>query len=353
MNGDMLSNGTVTGVNFVGGLIGNHTYGNDIHNSYSRCTVIGTNSVGGLFGNCSQYVEKSYAAGAVTGTSNVGGLCGSSVWGIQDDCFWDIDATGQSVSAGGGIGKTTAEMKTKSTFTAAGWDFTTIWAISPTYNNGYPNLDGVIGPPAVTTLPATGILATQATLNGNLTDDGGEMCDCGFEWGLTPLYGNTTSTTPHNTGDNFAKTIIGLTPNTIYHFRTFATNSAGTSHGADATFTTLVAIPVVASLPATAAVNHAAMSGNLTYDGGEACDCGFEWGLTPLYGNLTPTTSQKTGDNFAQFINGLTAGTTYHFRALATNSIGTVHGADTTFVVVTIISSGGGIAHKMIAAGRI
>ena len=37
--------------------------------------------------------------------------------------------------------------------------------------------------PVVTTDPATGITADQATLNGTLDDDGGEACDCGFEWG--------------------------------------------------------------------------------------------------------------------------------------------------------------------------
>jgi len=36
--------------------------------------------------------------------------------------FWDIQTSGQTISAGG-TGKTTAEMKTRSTFTDAGWDF--------------------------------------------------------------------------------------------------------------------------------------------------------------------------------------------------------------------------------------
>ncbi|HNS18988.1 MAG TPA: hypothetical protein PKH24_00740 [Sedimentisphaerales bacterium] len=36
--------------------------------------------------------------------------------------FWDIETSGQSTSAGG-IGKTTAEMQTVSTFLDAGWDF--------------------------------------------------------------------------------------------------------------------------------------------------------------------------------------------------------------------------------------
>jgi hypothetical protein len=79
-------------------------------------------------------------------------------------------------------------------------------------------------------------MAHQATLNGNLTDDGGESCDCGFEWGLTIAYGNTTPTTSQITGDNFSQVITGLTSGTVYHFRAFATNSVGTSYGNDEAF---------------------------------------------------------------------------------------------------------------------
>jgi len=48
--------------------------------------------------------------------------------GTTTDSFWDTNTSGQSWSAGG-TGKTTVEMKTKSTFTDAGWNFVTIWDI--------------------------------------------------------------------------------------------------------------------------------------------------------------------------------------------------------------------------------
>jgi len=44
------------------------------------------------------------------------------------------------------------------------------------------NLDLIITAPSVTTDPATGRGAIAATINGTLDDDGGEACDCGFEW---------------------------------------------------------------------------------------------------------------------------------------------------------------------------
>ncbi|MBA7642400.1 hypothetical protein ES703_50093 [subsurface metagenome] len=121
-----------------------------------------------------------------------------------------------------------------------------------------PNSDGflvTIGelPEAstVTTDPATVIAALSATLNGTLDDDGGEACDCGFEWGETVAYGNTTPTQSRTTGQTFTQGISGLNPGQTYHFRAFATNAAGTSYGADRTFRTLVATPSVTTDPAT------------------------------------------------------------------------------------------------------
>jgi hypothetical protein len=51
-------------------------------------------------------------------------------WGVGVAAsFWDVNTSGQTTSAGGGTGKTTAEMKTLSTFTSAGWDFTSVWVL--------------------------------------------------------------------------------------------------------------------------------------------------------------------------------------------------------------------------------
>ncbi len=97
-------------------------------------------------------------------------------------------------------------------------------------------------PPAVTTNPATELGAIAATLNGTLDDDGGEACECGFEFGLDTGYGTITATESKTTGQTFSQVIGGLVPNTTYHFRAFATNSSGTGYGADRTFTTALII---------------------------------------------------------------------------------------------------------------
>jgi hypothetical protein len=158
---------------YVGGLVGLNggsidrcnTTGPVIGNSYSTGGLIGGNGgvvtgcssagmvkglfdVGGLAGSNSGTIRASYATGAVQGDLGNGGLVG---WNYQHgmilccfasgavskgsglvgyrwndattiSSFWDIQTTGKSGSVGG-IGKTTAEMKTLGTFTSAGWDF--------------------------------------------------------------------------------------------------------------------------------------------------------------------------------------------------------------------------------------
>jgi len=201
--------------------------------------------------------------------------------------------------------------------------------------------------PTVTTDPASAVSAIAATLNGTLDDDGGLACDCGFEWGETIAYGNTTPTQSRTTGQTFAQTISGLDPAKTYHFRTFATNAGGTSYGVDRTFTTLIAVPTVTTDPASALSAIAAtLNGTLDDDGGEACDCGFEWGLDIGYGTITPTESKTTGETFSQVIGGLFPGTTYHFRAFATNSVGTSYGADRSFASAQVISRSYALARR-------
>lgn len=95
----------------------------------------------------------------------------------------------------------------------------------------------IITAPTVTTDLATNPDSANSYLNGILSNDGGEACDCGFQWGLTDAYGNTTSTVSRTTGQGFALLITGLTANTVYHFRAFATNTAGTAYGSDVAFT--------------------------------------------------------------------------------------------------------------------
>jgi len=133
-----------TGGKCVGGLVGLNS-GGTITNSYSSGTVSSTNfAVGGLLGINQENgtVSSCYSTGRVLGGIGktgpiAGGLVGTMLYGMITASFWDIETSGLNKSAGG-TGKTTAEMKTMSTFINAGWDFVNIWDICEGTN--YPRL---------------------------------------------------------------------------------------------------------------------------------------------------------------------------------------------------------------------
>jgi len=116
--------GTVSG-SIAGGLAGQNDSGN-ISNCYATGVVVGGSYVGGLVGNdYDGSISNCYSTGAVSGgpPGLVGGLVGYNEYGgVAASNFWDVNTSGQTTSHGG-TGKTTAEMKTLSTFTSAGWDF--------------------------------------------------------------------------------------------------------------------------------------------------------------------------------------------------------------------------------------
>ena len=94
--------------------------------------------------------------------------------------------------------------------------------------------------------------------------------------------------------------------------------------------------PQVFTGPATGMeIESATLNGILNDDGGMDCECWFEWGLDTSYGDMTTPTSKTTGEKFLHVLDGLLPGTTYHFRAVASNIFGTSHGADRKFRTIT------------------
>jgi hypothetical protein len=100
--------------------------------------------------------------------------------------------------------------------------------------------------PLATTLAATGIGASFATLNGTVNANGQSTTDW-FEIGTGTSYGTIINATPGTvTGNSVTPvtgTVSGLAPNSTYHFRCVAQNIGGTTNGADMVFTTICPIP--------------------------------------------------------------------------------------------------------------
>ncbi len=193
--------------------------------------------------------------------------------------------------------------------------------------------------PTVTTQEVTDIAPETATGNGNITDLGGSaVTQHGHCWSTSPnptTADHKTELGAKDTTGAFTSDITGLTPETTYHTRAYATNSWDTAYGADRTFTTkkVSKVPAVRTYGVTnVEPDSAVLIGELTDDGDEACEIAFEWGLTDLYGKDTAWQGRKhTGDAFWQFIASLEPDTTYYFRAQARNSVGTGIGEDMAF----------------------
>ena len=76
---DSYATGSVSGDNFVGGLVGDNSSGGAITASYATGSVSGDNFVGGLVGyNSGGAITDSYATGSASGIDDVGGLVGEN-----------------------------------------------------------------------------------------------------------------------------------------------------------------------------------------------------------------------------------------------------------------------------------
>src|SRR5215213_3209584 len=100
--------------------------------------------------------------------------------------------------------------------------------------------DELVLAPAATTAGASAVTDQSATVSGS-ADPMGAPTTYHFEYGTTAAYGATTP--PVGAGSGIGAipagaTLVGLAPDTTYHFRSAATNAGGVAHGADQTFTT-------------------------------------------------------------------------------------------------------------------
>ena len=110
---------------------------------------------------------------------------------------------------------------------------------SPSYSNEVTV--SLIGLATLTTTDIQNITAIEATSGGNITNDGGgTISSRGVVWSssVNPTIALATKTTDGNGSGLFGSSISGLTTNTKYYVRAYATNAAGTAYGNELSFTT-------------------------------------------------------------------------------------------------------------------
>jgi len=191
--------------------------------------------------------------------------------------------------------------------------------------------------PAATTLAPSLISGTSAVLNATVNPNS-TTTTYAFQYGPTTNYGLQTATAAAGSGTSAASvhaTVSGLISNTPYHFRVVATSATGTTAGADVTFTTGKTPPTATTNPPSVVTDTSATLNASVDPNGKATTYAFEYGTTTGYGLQTPTAAAGVGTTSISVhatISSLVAGTTYHYRLVATTSDGTGVSADVTFL---------------------
>jgi len=200
--------------------------------------------------------------------------------------------------------------------------------------------------PTVSALAVTNITSNSATAGGTVTADGGDQVTArGVCWSPT---NSTPTTADSKTSDfsglgSFASALSGLTPGTTYNLTAYATNAIGTAYSSASSFKTLALAPTLTTTDFSAVTSNSLNSGGIvTNDGGSPVTArGICWSpnLNPTVSDNKTTDGSGTG-SFTSSITGLNPGTTYYFRAYATNSISTAYGnqltTKTSFILPTL-----------------
>jgi len=208
----------------------------------------------------------------------------------------------------------------------------TAYGIERTFQtNGIPTLTA--------TTPASKIIATTATSGGEITDNGRTpIITRGICWSK---YSNPSLTTPYtfktidNSSDSigiFIANMKGLTSNTTYYVRAYATNAVGTGYGSQIQFTTFpIMLATIYTLPPTAIDSVKATSGGNIFDDGGVpiLGRGICWSKVPIFDITVSTKVANSVSDTGVYVNnltGLSPGTKYYVKAYAINSKGTSYG---------------------------
>lgn len=193
------------------------------------------------------------------------------------------------------------------------------------------------GSPTLADVSLSDMTRTSIAAKSNVTDDGGGYIFAkGFCWNTTgmPTRKNPRILTGDDDGE-IVDTITNLTCATTYFLRAFAINATVASYSNEVSFLPTF-LPTVTNYNITEMTSSTVTSGgNVTDDGCLPITArGVCWNTT---GNPTIADSHTTDGvgigGFTSIMTGLIGGTTYYYRAYATNSKGTGYSNDKTFLL--------------------
>jgi hypothetical protein len=206
--------------------------------------------------------------------------------------------------------------------------------------------------PSVLTLSKANITNVSATLNGEVTNDGGdEIFESGVVYAVNPnptLSDSVVSTKPLVSLGKYKLNLESLQPSTTYHYRAYTANSMGTVYGADSFFTTnaFVIAPIVDTYkPQEVYASIVTLGGNIPSNGGAPVS---ESGVViatianpEVSANNTITVATDPVVNIDSFYvtaDSLAPQTRYYYRAYAINTVDTAYGILDSFTTEKLFS---------------
>jgi hypothetical protein len=318
-----------------------------------HCRLVATNSLGTTVGEDQTFTTPPAVAGLSTGEASSIGITSATLngsfqaagedthyffeWG-PDTSYGNTTETPPGVDGGSQAGTTEVSAALTGLHYYTRYHYRLVATNAEGTTIG-PDRDFLTLPPLTPQMLASSALLvtpTQATLETTVNP---ELADTvvRFQYGDSTAYGFQTvpsdsigsDEAPHTA----SATLSNLEPGTTYHYRAVAINFGGPSYGPDRTFTTpgppRVEQTTADSIGESSATIHTAIDpklGDTTYF--------VEYGPSGAYGSRTPATV-LAGTAGAQpraiVLSGLSAGTTYHYRLVASNPFGGASTPDLAF----------------------
>jgi len=329
-----------------------------------------TNGVSNITSNTPTSAGTAMVSGNIIGESSGGSITERGFyWKVTRDNCSSCISTGKSKDVTGGIGSfsclITGLKEGNATYYVKAYAINNLGIY---YGNDVIFTTGAFFPTSLTHVYSS-VTSTTAKIQTYVDNDGGaSISEVGVCWSTSP---NPTTSNSKITVNNTDLALIsrnkeggadleltGLTPNTTYYVRSYATNSVGTGYGEMKSFKTDIALLQLTTYfnPSVCIVDNVTYNGliqvQVQSDGGAAIiEQGICLGLNPnpttdcnkiIVRNCDKLLSQKPNPtaNCTKIIGkncdlgkmtGLIPNTVYHARAYAINSLGTAYGNDVSF----------------------
>lgn len=197
-------------------------------------------------------------------------------------------------------------------------------AVKPSANSNTIKVKTNAFVPTVGLPTANSVTKSGAVLGATIQSNGGaKIISAGVAYGTSenPSIADNKVTSTDLSG-NFAVAVTGLSSNTLFHYRGYATNSQGTGYTTDATFTTKPGSPT-----ATAATNPSTtgFTANWAPPSGTAAITGYyiDVAKDSLFTVFVTGYKNLPVSGASVAVTGLKAGKTYYYRVRAVNAGGT------------------------------